>query len=203
MQERMNIMNKIILEKSKYIELNIDKSTIINITKEYSINRLDINILDNVSLIINHYNEITKNEDLNINIKENNNSEFIYNHSFMNKDNYKLNINIEMVGDNSKNILNIKGISDEGLSNIVVDGKVCENTYDNNLDEKIYMLNINGGKSNILPNMYINTKNVLANHACTVTDINKDYLFYLNSKGINNQLGKEMIINGFLNNDAR
>lgn len=196
-------MNKIILDKGNIIDLDIIEDSIIEISKYYDINVLNINISDNVSLIINHYSEINNISNLKIKIFENNNSEFIYNHSFMNNKNYNLDINIEMLGNNSKNIINIKGISNNGISNIVVDGKVLENTLDNILDESIRMLNINDGKSNILPNMYINTKNVLANHACTVTNINKDYLFYLNNKGIDNDFGKKLIIDGFLENSAR
>ena len=202
LEERMKQMNKIILDNSNIIELNVNKDTTIDINKDYNINSLNINILDNTSLIINHYNEINNNN-LNINIKQNNNSNFIYNHSFINKRTYNLNINIKLLGNNSKNIINIKGISDTGHTNIIIDGKVNELTKDNLLEENIKMLNINEGKSNILPNMYINTKNVLANHACAISDFNKEHLFYLNSKGINDELGKKLIINGFLENSAR
>ena len=41
-------------------------------------------------------------------------------------------------------------------------------------------LNINEGISYIYPNMFIDTKNVVANHSASITNINKDYLFYLN-----------------------
>ena len=51
--------------------------------------------------------------------------------------------------------------------------------------------------------MYINTKNVIANHAATISDINKNYLFYMNQKGINNNDAIKLIINGFLENDAK
>ena len=65
------------------------------------------------------------------------------------------------------------------------------------------MLNINEGKSSIVPNMFINTKNVIANHAASITNINKDYLFYLNCKGIKDKECIKLIKNGFLNNEAR
>ena len=102
-----------------------------------------------------------------------------------------------------KNIINIKGISDRGHTNIIIDGKVNELTKDNLLEENIKMLNINEGKSKIIPNMYINNKNVIANHAASISDINKDYLFYMNHKGINNNDAIKLIIDGFLENDAK
>ena len=195
-------MNKIILDNNKNIELNIYEDSICNISKEYEINTLSITLENNIKFIINHYSEIDNNE-LKINIIEKDNAEFIYNHSFINKGEYNLNCNIEMLGNNSKNIINIHGITDKGNTNITIDGKVNENTFDNELDEKIKMININNGESIIEPNMYINTNNVIANHSASISDIDENYLFYLNSKGINIEKSKELIIDGFLKNDAR
>jgi len=195
-------MNKILLDNRSIIDLNIIEDTICNISNEYNINELNINIKDNVKLVINHYKEI-ENNTLNINIKQENNSEFIYNHSFINSGNYDLNINIILENNDCINTINIHGISDSGISNIIVDGKVYENTLNNELYENIKMLNINNGKSKIIPNMYINTKNVMANHAATISDINSDYLFYMNQKGIKTSDAIKLIIDGFLENDAK
>lgn len=195
-------MNKILLDNKSIVELNIIEDTICNISKEYDVKELSINLKKNVKLIINHYKEI-ENTSLNINIKQENNSEFEYNHSFINKGIYDLNINIILEHNECKNTINIHGISDNGLSNIIVDGKVNENTLNNELYENIKMLNINNGKSKIIPNMYINTKNVIANHAATISDINKDYLFYINQRGIKTCDAIKLIIDGFLENDAK
>lgn len=195
-------MNKIIVDKEKIIELNILEDSVCNIKNRCDIEKIIIRLNDNVEFILNEYSEIEK-RDYSIEVIQNNNSSFIYNHSFIVSDLYNLNININMNGNNSNNVINIHGINDGGKSNIIVDGTVKDNTKDNNLDEKIRILNINNGKSHILPNMYINTKNVIANHAASITDIDKNYLFYMNSKGIDNDKAKELIINGFLDNDAK
>ena len=195
-------MNKIILDKENNIELNILEDSVCNIKNRCDIEKIIIRLNDNVEFILNEYSEIDK-RDYSIEVIQNNNSSFIYNHSFIVSDLYNLNININMNGNNSNNVINIHGINDGGKSNIIVDGTVKDNTKDNNLDEKIRILNINNGKSHILPNMYINTKNVIANHAASITDIDKNYLFYMNSKGIDNDKAKELIINGFLDNDAK
>ena len=195
-------MNKIILDNEKIIELNILEDSVCNIKNRCDIEKIIIKLNDNVEFILNEYSEIKK-RDYKIEIIQNNNSSFIYNHSFIVSDLYNLNIDINMIGNSSKNVINIHGINDSGKSNIIVDGTVKENTKDNELDEKIKVLNINDGKSNILPNMYINTKNVVANHAASITDIDKNYLFYMNSKGIDNDKAKELIVNGFLDNDAK
>lgn len=195
-------MNKLVLDKENIINISIDKDTICNINKEYNIKELNIKLKDNVKFIINHYSEIYKSE-LKINIIEKNNSEFLYNHSFISKEDYNVYINVKMIGNKSKNTINIHGISDGGKSSVIIDGKVNENTIDNELDENIKLLNINNGTSNIYPNMYIDTKNVSANHSASISLVNEDYIFYLMSKGINRENSIRLILDGFLNNEAR
>lgn len=195
-------MNKLVLDKENITNICIEKDTICNINKEYNIKELNIELKDNVKFIINHYSEIDKSE-LKINIIENNNSEFLYNHSFISKEDYNFYINVKMIGNKSKNTINIHGISDGGKSSVIIDGKVNENTIDNELDENIKLLNINNGTSNIYPNMYIDTKNVSANHSASISLVNEDYIFYLMSKGINRENSIRLILDGFLNNEAR
>lgn len=195
-------MNKIVLDKESVINLNIKKNSICNIGKNYDIKELNIVLEDGIEFLVNHYSEVVENN-LKINIIQNNNSIFNYNHSFRCSKLYNIDINIELRGNNSKNNINIHGISDSGKSNIKVDGIVNKNTIDNELDENIRILNMNNGQAYIYPNMFVNTKNVVANHAASITSISEDYLFYLNSKGINNCDAANMIIDGFLNNDAR
>ncbi len=195
-------MNKIVLDKEKNINLNVSEDTTCTIPKENNINDLNINISDGVKLIINQYSEVIENN-LFIRINQSNNSDFIYNHSFVSKKEYNLNINVNMIGNNSKNIINVHGISDEGKSKVVVDGNVIKDTHDNELYENIKLLNINNGTSNIYPNMYIDTKNVIANHSASISTVNEDYIFYLMSKGIDRKNAIKLILDGFLENDAR
>ena len=195
-------MNKIVLDRKDIIDIKIDKNSVCNIDEKYNIKELNIELKDNIKFIINHKSNIEKN-DLKINIKQNDNSEFIYNHSFINNKEYSLNINIDLLGNNSKNTINIHGLSDKGTSKIIVDGSVKKDTFDNELYENIKMININDGMSYIYPNMYINTKNVVANHAASISTINDDYLFHLMSKGIDEYNAKKLIIDGFLRNDSK
>ncbi|MBQ3020900.1 MAG: SufD family Fe-S cluster assembly protein [Bacilli bacterium] len=191
-------MNKILLDKESIINLVIVEDSICEINRN-DINEINIEIKDNIKFRIIHKCKNSTTNNLKINIKQNNNSEFIYNHNFINNNIYNLDINIELKGNNSKNKIYINGISDMGKSNITLNGKVNDNTKDNELLEKVNLLNINEGKSVVLPNMFINTKNVIADHAVSITNINEDYLFYLNSKGIDNDNAKKLIIDGFLN----
>ena len=194
-------MNKIVLDKENIINLKIEEDSICNVSKDYIIKELNIDIKDNVIFELNHYSEI--NNTLKINITQNNNSKFIYNHSFISYDNYNLNIDITMKGNNSKNNINIHGISDNARVSVIIDGIVKENTFDNDLNEYVKLLNINNGVSNIYPNMSLNTKNVVANHSASVSKINEDYLFYLMSKGLERDECIKLILDGFLKNNAR
>ena len=195
-------MNKIVLDNKDIINLKVIEDSICNIDKSYKINELNIELNDGVKFIINQYSEVDK-LDYKVNVIQNNNTEFIYNHSFINEDEYNLNIFINMNKNNSKNIINVHGITDNGRSSINVDGSVFDKTNGNELDERIKMINIEDGESFVYPNMFINTKNVIANHSASISNISEDYIFYLNTKGIKRSDAIKLILDGFLNNDAK
>ena len=94
--------------------------------------------------------------------------------------------------------VNVHGINDRGTSNIIENGYVKENKYNNNLDECIKIININEGKSLSMPNMFIDSFDVSANHNNTVSNIDPNELFYFLSKGISIEPAKKLICNGFL-----
>ena len=160
-------MNKIVLDKENIINLNVIEDSVLNITKDYNIKELNIVVNSGVKIVINHYDEINKKE-FNLNVEQKDNSKFIYNHSFICNNNYKLIVDIRMNYDNSENDINIRGISDGGNTLVKLDGRVLENTKNNNLFENVKLLNINDGFSNIYPNMFIDTKNVIANHSASI-----------------------------------
>lgn len=195
-------MNKIVLDKENIINLNVIEDSVLNITKDYNIKELNIVVNSGVKIVINHYDEINKKE-FNLNVEQKDNSKFIYNHSFICNNNYKLIVDIRMNYDNSENDINIRGISDGGNTLVKLDGRVLENTKNNNLFENVKLLNINDGFSNIYPNMFIDTKNVIANHSASIGTINDDYLFYLMSKGLEKEKAIKLVIDGFLANDAK
>lgn len=195
-------MNKIVLDKENIINLNVIEDSVLNITKDYNIKKLNIVVNSGVKIVINHYDEINKKE-FNLNVEQKDNSKFIYNHSFICNDNYKLTVDIKMNYDNSENDINIQGLSDGGNTLVKLDGRVFENTKNNELFENVKLLNINDGFSNIYPNMFIDTKNVVANHSASISTINDDYLFYLMSKGLEKDKAIKLVIDGFLANDAK
>ena len=187
-----NIIN---LEK-QVKNITVGGQTLINIFN-FDITSLNILVEDNSSLVVNYFNNI-KNMEAKINIKVFNNSKCVFNHSFINKEQYNLEINTDFMNDYSNIKVNVHGINDRGTSNIIENGYVKENKYNNNLDECIKIMNINEGKSLSMPNMFIDSFDVSANHNNTVSNIDPNELFYFLSKGISLESAKKLICNGFL-----
>lgn len=157
----------------------------------------DITIKDNSSLTIDYFKNI--NEDNNeINIYIGNNSSLVFNHSYINNNNYNLKININYTGEKSSVLVNIRGVNDGGISKVDIDGTLLSNNISNILDEKIKIINTNNGKVICKPNMYIKTSEIIANHENAIGNINKDEVFYLMSKGISKDNAEKLIINGYL-----
>ena len=57
---------------------------------------------------------------------------------------------------------------------------------------------INDEESIIIPNLQVSSNEIEVNHAATISGIDQDYLFYLNSKGISNEAAEKIIKNGYL-----
>lgn len=176
------------------VDNNINKEVCLFNEKYENIN---IIIKDNASLIINYFNDIEKLK-TKINIEIGNKSSLILNHSYLNKNSYELNIDVNYKSELSSVVINIKGINDNGLSSINAIGKVESNNINNVLDEKIKIININNGKSICKPIMLINTSKVIANHENAIGSINEEELFYLMSKGLTKENAEKLLCKGYL-----
>lgn len=193
-------MNKIILDNESIVNLNIKEDSVCNIKNIESLKELKINIENNAKLILNEYSESLERQYI-IKITQNSNSLFIYNLNFKTIKSFNLKIEVNLIGNNSSNKINIHGLNDNSKCNIEVNGNIEKNTIDNELYENVKIINLNDAKTTVLPNMYVDTKNVIANHSTSISTINNDYLFYLKSKGIDELDAKQLIIDGFLSNE--
>lgn len=206
----LEVMNNILIDKkeivveNKVLRLEVIhdylKITCKGKNKIFLENRSNINLElileDNSSLEL-----LVKNEKkcckTNILIIQNNNSNFLYKDAFTSNDDTFLNIKNVLVGNNNKSEIKIRCISNKDNINIDILADVYKNTSDNVIIEDIKGIN-NGGNINILPNMEINTFEVVANHFVTIGNIRESDLFYLKSKGIAEFVAKELILSGFL-----
>ena len=207
-------MNKIIIDRDNYI-LDIYENSFI----EIKINsKIKINLLnDDLSLIMFSKNnnievnfEIKDNQKLVINslgidssinyniVVHNNNYLYITESILTNKDSIN-NINIKELGNNSNTYFYTNGIN---LSNnklyFNINGIVNKKCFNINLVENSKIINIKDGDSKIIPNLIIDSKEVIANHSAFIGTFNKDDLIYLMSRGINNNNAKHLLMKSIL-----
>ena len=85
-----------------------------------------------------------------------------------------------------------------------IDGNVLRNVKNNELNENIRILTIEG-QAFVSPMLHISALNVLANHNTAISNVNEDALFYLMSKGIDRKQATKLIedsyIYGLFNNE--
>lgn len=109
-------------------------------------------------------------------------------------------VNINHYGKNSKSLIDVKTVLDDksyssfrGNINIV---KKAENVSAKMINKNLLLSNEAVAVTE--PNLDINTKEVECSHGCTISNIDKDVLYYLNSRGYNDTQAKQTIIQGFL-----
>ena len=207
--------------------MNIIKVDKENIELDNEIVRLDINT-EKLDLIVKNnvciydYNK-TKNLQLNIKVLDNsdltyymfsdncfeskkikidnlNKSKTNFNYSFINNKDCNLEINNNILENDINSVIRVRAVANsDALIKIDSNGYVLKDTLDNEFNEDLRGLNTDQGNIKINPNMFIDSNDVIANHNSTIGNIENDYLFYLNSKGINNNDAKSLIVNGFIN----
>ena len=188
---RIDIDKEIVLSNPMYLEImntvkisikvnnDINTKLVIIGNNDYDLN---IELSDNACLTVN---SINKNNSVNININLNNKSSITYNHSVVSNSNSVNNFTVNHMTSNTvSNITNnginlasnklfftIDGIIKKGLSNII-----C------NQSSKI--INFEMGESKIIPNLIIDSNDIIANHAAYIGEIGEEEKFYLKSRGI-------------------
>lgn len=209
-------MNKIIIDKENYVELNNE-----NVILDIKVDKLVIDIKGNVSLDeIAHkenenldleiklnphssliYNRFMVHNTINnkIKITQDYNSNIIFNYSFIANDEGKLDILSELCGDNNKTEIKVKSVTlNNGKITIKTTASVKEKIKDNDLLESIKVLILNDLESTIIPDLLVSSNEVIVNHAATLSSVNKDELQYLMGKGLSLDSAKKLIKNGFL-----
>jgi Fe-S cluster assembly scaffold protein SufB len=87
--------------------------------------------------------------------------------------------------DNNKLFFNINGIVPKNLHNIT-----C------NQSSKI--INFKDGNSKIIPNLIIDSNDIIANHSAYIGEISEEELFYMKSRGINDIDIKKLVYKAVL-----
>ena len=207
-------MNKIIIDTQKYnleliedvyldirsnsiIDLKLNKEkinlVILNKDKDVSIN---LEMLDNTSITIN---SLGINGNINYNIIQNNNTNLLIVSSILTKTNSINDININQIGNNNTTKFYTNGINLENNKLYFnINGIINKNLNNCYLDEVSKIINLGLGDSKIIPNLIIDTKEVIANHSAFIGTFSNDDLNYLMSRGITKEIAYKLLIKSIL-----
>ena len=205
-------MNTLLLDKEYYKFSNEDINVIItkkNITIEIDGNvkindleskediNLNIKVNNNSKLIYNKFNKNLSNSNVTIDIS--NNTDVSFNQSVYNEleGNFKIDANI--LGNDNNTIINYYGVTNQkGKIKVDATGNVVKDIKNNNMLENVRILALNEEQNIILPNLLVSSNEVSINHNATLSSINEDYLFYLESKGLTKEEAINLIYKGFI-----
>ena len=153
-------------------------------------------------LLYNRYNEDIKKFNLDIELTDDSFVEFNYSLKTMVESNIVLNANV--AGDNNVSRINFHGVTvNDGVIKNIATSKVDEKTKNNEVLENLRIITLNDAENMIVPNLLVRSDGVNAIHNTTISTVPRDYLFYLNSKGINNTDATKLIVDGFLKSNLK
>lgn len=188
--------------KTNTLTLEISGNVCINDINNNTDLDLKIIMSDGSHLLYNRYNESINKFNLNIEIASNAYVEFNYSLKTLIASDISLNANI--AGNNNISHINFHGITDQnGVIKNVATSKVDEATKDNEVLENLRIVTLNDAENMIVPNLLVRSDSVNAIHNTTISTVDKDYLFYLNSKGINKKDATKLIVDGFLKSNLK
>lgn len=188
--------------KTNTLTLEISGNVCINDINNNTDLDLKIIMSDGSHLLYNRYNESINKFNLDVEIASNAYVEFNYSLKTLIASDISLNANI--AGNNNISHINFHGITDQnGVIKNVATSKVDEATKDNEVLENLRIVTLNDAENMIVPNLLVHSDSVNAIHNTTISTVDKDYLFYLNSKGINKKDATKLIVDGFLKSNLK
>mgnify|MGYP000066618162 FL=1 len=188
--------------KTNTLTLEISGNVCINDINNNTDLDLKIIMSDGSHLLYNRYNESINKFNLDVEIASNAYVEFNYSLKTLIASDISLNANI--AGNNNISHINFHGITDQnGVIKNVATSKVDEATKDNEVLENLRIVTLNDAENMIVPNLLVRSDSVNAIHNTTISTVDKDYLFYLNSKGINKKDAIKLIVDGFLKSNLK
>lgn len=210
-------MNKLLVKDSK-LDINNEMANIAIGTNNLTINvfgsvcindyhndtdlALQINLNPGAKLLYNRYNANVKNFSLGLRLGSDSYAEF--NYSLETTLESSLVLGAKITGSSSTSKINFHGVTSEnGIIKATATSEVIKDTKDNEVLENLRILALNDAENMIVPNLLVKTDSVNAIHNTTISSVSKDYLFYLNSKGINDTDAIQLIKNGFLKSNLK
>ena len=157
---------------------------------------LNITLLDKAKLQVNSLN---KDNNVNVLINLNEESNITYNHSVLSQNNSENKFQINHLKNNSSSLLNNNGINaNNGKLYFTIDGVIPKNLVNISCNQSSKIINFNKGDSKIIPNLIIDSNDIIANHSAYIGEIGEEELFYMQSRGISDEIIKKLIYKAVL-----
>lgn len=157
---------------------------------------LNIKLGKKANLIVNSLN---KNNSVNVNVLLLEQSKINYNHSVLASVDSINNFKVKHVDNSSISNLNNNGINkNDNKLFFNIDGIIPKNLHDIICNQSSKIINYSNGDSKVIPNLIIDSNDIIANHAAYIGEINEEELFYMKSRGINELDIKKLIYRGVL-----
>ena len=149
------------------------------------INKLAIDCSDSIKIVMNNIN-----------------SKMTYNTSIINYENnqYTQEVNHSSSFTNSKIVNHCINVSDKEFK-FIVDGIIEKNAEKVNFKQDNKIINLNNGKSNILPNLIVDNDDIEASHSAYIGTFDENKIFYMMSRGLTKEECDDLLIKAFLLND--
>ena len=185
-------------EKNTNIKIEIlenIKSNIGLFIKNSHVN-LSISLYKNSHLEINQL-MINASSDTLVNQKENSNLNYV--NSVLTRNDSSNHIKIKQEEKNCYAILDLNGINLENEKlHYIIDGVITKEAINTTLSENSQIINFKKGNSKIMPNLLVDNSEVSASHSAYIGTFSNEELFYLNSRGLTNQMARELLLKSVL-----
>lgn len=202
-------LDNIFITEDTYMYLNLDSESV-SIKIEVSegiclkVFYLNNNVTNNIKIILARDSNVIFNSfginnsgKIDFDLGENTNLDF--NLNIINYSGNYIEQNINHLGNNiiSKVVNHCVNYSlDEFM--FYVNSNVLKSSNDSNSVQDNKIINMNGGKNKILPNLIVDNNLVDAAHSAYIGSFNDDVYFYLKSRGLKKENIDKLLITGFL-----
>ncbi len=179
----LKIVNDVKLEI--IVESNVCSQLFIIANCNYEIR---IKLKRQANLVVNSLN---KDNNSNINIDLSDSSCITYNHSTLNNNESENYFNINHLENNSISSLNNNGINRGNKLYFIINGVVPKELNNIICNQKSKIINLKNSNSKIIPNLIIDSNDIVANHSAYIGEIDQEIRFYMQTRGVgNNDLEK-------------
>ncbi len=163
-------------------------------------NKVTYNIDDNAEVIINKL-AIDSSDNITVNFNDTN-SKVVYNSSIINyKDNvYTQKINHISSSTKSRIVNHCINVKDNEFK-FIVDGIINKDAIRVDFKQDNKIINLKNGKSNILPNLIVDSDDIEASHSAYIGTFDENKKFYMMSRGLSEKESDDLLIKAFLLND--